>query len=222
MKIAQRAKVKLTIADYKKRATQKTKAGGAMSMMAHMELAIMNKMNVSLGDVIYYVNNGTKASQGDVQKVSKLKSGWRKDDLDYYMTNNNRLPDDSMDSMVRLNCYILNQGDIESNPNMTGEYNVARAVTTFNKRIEPLLICFGQEVRDELLVDNPADRGIFTTIQCELINGVPFEEGDQDKLREDVLELSTQELEYWKKRGLVPDYMYGMAEEGWKEKLGTF
>jgi DNA polymerase elongation subunit (family B) len=222
MKIAQRAKVKLTIADYKKRATQKTKAGGAMSMMAHMELAIMNKMNVSLGDVIYYVNNGTKASQGDVQKVSKLKSGWRKDDLDYYMANNNRLPDDSMDSMVRLNCYILNQGDIESNPNMTGEYNVARAVTTFNKRIEPLLICFGQEVRDELLVDNPADRGIFTTIQCELINGVPFEEGDQDKLREDVLELSTQELEYWEKRGLVPDYMYGMAEEGWKEKLGTF
>jgi hypothetical protein len=42
-----------------------------MSMMAHMELAIQNKLNVNLGDVIYYVNNGTKASNGDVQKVTK-------------------------------------------------------------------------------------------------------------------------------------------------------
>jgi hypothetical protein len=37
MKIAQRAKVKLSIDDYKKRSTEKTKAGNMMSMMAHME-----------------------------------------------------------------------------------------------------------------------------------------------------------------------------------------
>jgi hypothetical protein len=27
-------------------------------------------------------------------------------------------------------------------------------------------------------------------------------------------------MSYWEKRGLSPDYMYELAEEGWKEKLG--
>ena len=69
-KIAQRAKVKLTLDEYKKRLTQKTKAGNSMSRMAHMELAIQENLGVNLGDVIMYVNNGTKASQGDVQKMT--------------------------------------------------------------------------------------------------------------------------------------------------------
>jgi hypothetical protein len=33
-------------------------------------LSIKNNLNVNLGDVILYVNNGTKASQGDVQKMT--------------------------------------------------------------------------------------------------------------------------------------------------------
>jgi hypothetical protein len=103
---------------------------------------------------------------------------------------------------------------------MTGEYNVPRAITTFNKRIEPLLVVFQQEVRDALIVNDPVDRGIFTTAQCELINGMPFEPGDQDRLDEDVLQITDQELKYWEKRGLEPDYMYKLAEEGWENKLG--
>jgi hypothetical protein len=27
-------------------------------------------------------------------------------------------------------------------------------------------------------------------------------------------------LNYWQRRGLQPDYMYELAEEGWQEKLG--
>ena len=70
LKIAQRARVKLSIDEYNKRLTTKTKSGNSMSRMAHMELAIQNGLNVNLGDVIMYVNNGTKASQGDVQKMT--------------------------------------------------------------------------------------------------------------------------------------------------------
>ena len=44
MKIAQRAKVKLSIDDYKKRCTQKTKGGSLMSRMSHMELAIKHNL----------------------------------------------------------------------------------------------------------------------------------------------------------------------------------
>jgi DNA polymerase elongation subunit (family B) len=216
MKIAQRAKVKLSMEDYKKRSNQKTKSGGAMSMMAHMELAAKNKLNVSLGDVIYYVNNGTKASQGDVQKVSKLKRGWSEEQLKYYFDDHGKYPDDSVTSMVQINCYMLDQSEIENNPEMKGDYNVPRAIATFNKRIEPLLVVFKEEIRDGLLVNKPEDRSFFTKDQCELINGVPFEEKDQDKLDE-VLALSEGEIKYWEKRGLDPDYIYKLASEGWGE-----
>jgi DNA polymerase elongation subunit (family B) len=154
-KIAQRAKVKLTIEDYIKRLSTKTKAGNSMSRMAHMELAIQSKINVNLGDVIMYVNNGTRASHGDV-----VKKG----------------------DGLQINCYMLDPNILDNNPDMTGEYNIARAVTTFNKRVEPLLVVFKEEVRNNLIVDNIENRGIFSTEQCELINGVPFEEGDQDTL----------------------------------------
>ena len=216
MKIAQRAKVKLSMEDYKKRSNQKTNSGGAMSMMAHMELAAKNKLNVSLGDVIYYVNNGTKASQGDVQKVSKLKRGWSEEQLKYYFDDHGKYPDDSVTSMVQINCYMLDQSEIENNPEMKGDYNVPRALATFNKRIEPLLVVFKEEIRDGLLVNKPEDRSFFTKDQCELINGVPFEEKDQDKLDE-VLALSEGEIKYWEKRGLDPDYIYKLASEGWEE-----
>ena len=189
--IAQRAKVKLSLEDYRIRSTQKTKSGGSMSKMAHMELAIKHKLNINLGDVIFYVNNGLKASHGDVQKKG----------------------DDTV-----LNCYMLDSKELEDNPDLTGDYNVARAITTFNKRIEPLLVVFKDEVRDGLLVLDPEKRGLFTKEQCELINGKPFDESGQDKL-EDVLAISEQEMIYWQKRGLSPDYMYELAEEGWEEYI---
>jgi hypothetical protein len=192
-KIAQRAKVKLSMEDYKKRLTEKTKSGNSMSRMAHMELALQSNLNVSLGDVILYVNNGLKASHGDVQKKG---------------------------DGVQINCYMLDKDILDNDPNLTGDYNVPRAITTFNKRIEPLLVCFKDEVRNGLIVNDPEQRGIFTTAQCELINGQPFDESGQDKL-EDVLAITDAEMSYWEKRGLSPDYMYDLAEEGWQEKLGV-
>jgi hypothetical protein len=191
-KIAQRAKVKLSLDDYKKRLTTKTKAGNSMSRMAHMELALQENLKVSLGDVILYVNNGLRASHGDVQKKG---------------------------DGVQLNCYMLDKDILDNDPDLKGDYNVARAITTFNKRIEPLMVVFQDEVRHNLIVNDPEKRGIFTKSQCELINGHPLGDGDQDRLQEDVLDITEQELRYWEKRGLSPDYMYDLAEEGWEEKL---
>ena len=212
-KIAQRAKVKLTIEDYNKRLNTKTKSGNSMSRMAHMELAIQDNLNVNLGDVIMYVNNGTKASQGDVQKMTVKQI---KDTNAVNLFNNPKSK--PITDGVMVNCYMLDANTLEKNAELTGDYNVPRAVVTFNKRIEPLLVVFKQEVRDSLIVTDPVDRGIFTTVQCELINGYPFEQGDQDTL-EEVLTLSEGELSYWEKRGLDSNYMYELAESDWKEKL---
>jgi hypothetical protein len=96
---------------------------------------------------------------------------------------------------------------------------VARAIATFNKRIGPLLVVFKEEVREQLFVDKPEDRGFFTKEQSELINGHPFKESDQDRLKEDVLDLSEGEIKYWEKRGMSPDYIYDLASEGWEEYI---
>jgi len=214
MKIAQRAKVKLSLDDYKKRCTQKTKAGSLMSRMAHMELAIKHNLNIQLGDVIYYVNNGLRASHGDVQKITK--ANYTKKELDLFSQENGKEPENKSTSIIQLNCYMLESTEIENNPNMKGEYNIQRAITTFNKRIAPLLVVFKEEVRNGLIVNNPEDRGFFTKSQCELINGAPFKEGDQDTL-EEVLTLSDGEVKYWNKRGMSPDYIYELASEGWEK-----
>jgi hypothetical protein len=216
-KIAQRAKVKLSIDEYNKRLTTKTKSGNSMSRMAHMELAIQNGLNVNLGDVIMYVNNGTKASQGDVQKmtVKQIKD-----------TNALNLLNDPKSKLITdgviVNCYMLDKDILSNDPTLTGDYNVPRAIVTFNKRIEPLMVVFQDEVRNGLIVSDPEQRGIFTTAQCELINGHPLGDGDQDDLQKDVLDVTEQELNYWERRGLKSDYMYDLAEDGWEEKLRAF
>ena len=180
-KIANKARVKQSIADYKVHMTKRTKSGSLMSKQAHMELSIANNLSVGLGDTIYYVNNGSRKSHGDVVK--------------------------NKDGGVKLNCYLIPEEDITKNPDKLGEYNVARYVNSFNKRIEALLVVFNPEIRDEILVDNPEERPYFTKTQTELVRGYPRSEGDQDTLQE-VLTLSESEIRFWKNTGINPYYMY--------------
>jgi DNA polymerase elongation subunit (family B) len=214
--IAQRARVKLSVEDYKKRCGLKTKAGSLMSRMAHMELAIKHDLKVSLGDVISYVNNGVKASHGDVQKITK--NNYTKKALDLFTSVNGVEPEDKSTSTIQLNCYMLDQTEIENNPDLTGEYNVPRAISTFNKKVEPLLIVFNKELRESLLIANPEDRGFFTKTQCELIGGIPNKEGDQDTI-EDLLTITDLELKFWDRVGVSSEYIYGLAEPGWEEHI---
>ena len=51
---------------------------------------------------------------------------------------------------------------------------------------------------------------MFTKEQCKLINGVPFEPADQDSI-EDLLTITDQEMVYWEKRGINPDYIYELS-----------
>ena len=180
-KIANKSRVKQTIESYKKRCTQRTKAGNLMARQAHMELIIKNNLQVSLGDTIYYVNNGTAMSHGDVQRKKK-KDGTEE---------------------VVLNSYLISENDLENG--MKGEYNTPRYINVFNKRVEPLLVCFNQEVRESMLKKKPEDREYYTKTQCELINGVPRKTADQDEL-DDILTLSDEEKIFWTKTNTSEDY----------------
>ena len=136
--IANKSRIKQTIKSYKKRCKERTKAGNLMSRQAHMELVIKHNIPVSLGDTIYYVNNGTAMSHGDVQRKKK-KDGTAE---------------------VVLNSYLISENDLENG--MKGEYNVPRYISTFNKRVEPLLVCFKPEIRESLLKKNYEDREYYT------------------------------------------------------------
>ena len=161
----------------------------------------------------YLLNNGWEKSWSDDNWV---RSDSKNKEANTGISTDGAYRAATSDSIIQINCYKLDPKVIEENPEMTGEYNVPRALTTFNKRIEPLLVVFKDEVRDGLLVTNPEDRGFFTKEQCSLINGVPFKQGDQDTL-EEVLTLSEGEVKYWDKRGLDPNYIYELASDGWEE-----
>jgi hypothetical protein len=179
-KIANKARVKQSLDEYKVHITKKTKSGSFMSRQAHMELLLKNKVSAGLGDTVYYVNNGERKSHGDVQKKG---------------------------NDLTLNCYMINERDIELNPDMLGEYNVPRYLSAFNKRIEPLLVVFHPDIRDEILVEDPTKRPFFTKQQTELVRGFPRRDGDQDILDE-VLTLSDGEIAFWRHRNIDPYYMY--------------
>lgn len=199
-KIANKSRVKQSVEDYKKHITKTTKSGSLMSRQAHMELIIQNEYPAGLGDTIYYVNNGTKKTSGDVQKITKPTKKQKQEYEEKYgveMPNN----------FIEINCYMISEKDIQENPDMLGDYNVLRYLNTFNKRIEPLLCAFKPEIREDILVDNPNDRQFFTKTQCELVNGYPLKEDSQDKLDE-VMTLSDSEVLFWNRVGRDPFFMY--------------
>ena len=179
-KIANKARVKQSLDDYKVHITKTTKSGSMMSRQAHMELLLQANKSPGLGDTIYYVNNGEKKSHGDVQKKK--------------------------DSLV-LNCYMIDEKEIEMNPDLLGEYNVPRYLAAFNKRIEPLLVVYSPEIRQDILIEDPKDQPIFTKSQTELVRGYPMKDSHQDTLDE-VLTLSDTEISFWQSVGIDPYYMY--------------
>ena len=199
-KIANKARVKQSVNDYKKYIQKTTKAGSLMSRQAHMELIIQNDHPAGLGDTIYYVNNGVKKSSGDVTKITKPTKRQQEE-----FTEKNGYP--MPNNFIEVNCYMIPEKEITDNPNLTGDYNVARYLSNFNKRMEPLLCVFKPEIRDDILIENPEDRQYFTKGQCELVNGFPLKEEGQDKFDE-VMTLSDSEVLFWNRVGRDPFFMY--------------
>lgn len=213
-KIANKSRVKQSVEDYKKHIKKTTKAGSLMSRQAHMELVIQNNYPATLGETIYYINNGKKKSDGDVQKISKPTKKYQEE---FLQRHGKPVPPD----YIEINCYMVSEKDLSNNPDMTGDYNVARYLTNFNKRIEPLLVVFKPEIRNDILVEKPEDRQYFTKSQCELVSGFPLKEDGQDKYDE-VMTLSDSEVLFWNRVNRDPFFMYvedslNLADPYWVE-----
>ena len=256
VKMASKAKIKTTITEYKKKATMKNKAGNPMPKQAHMELAMREGLDVTLGDTLFYINTGSAKSHGDLKTIDKNKMTKKEKDI-YFAANGHYPP---VDKIVELNCKLIDPETVEKdfenikelevlkkaliameengekgseayvtitdriteiNDGLyTDEYNVARYLDAFNKKVKPLLVCFNEDVRAKIVLDivkvkdkvtkktteKLKERTIFTKGECELVSGIPFKETDQDTYA-DLMRMEDKEIKFWDKVNKVPNNM---------------
>lgn len=171
-KIASKSRLKQSVQDYINRGTDVN--GRAKAKQAHMELIIANNINTSGMDFIYYVNNGTAKSHGDVS--FNKKTG-------------------------KFNSYIITENEIKNNPDMLGEYNVARYVNNFNKRVKSLLTIFPEKIQKTIIKNQPMGREYYTEDEMKLVNF------DKDSI-EDFFYLEEKEVKFWNRTGLRPQDIF--------------
>jgi hypothetical protein len=99
------------------------------------------------------------------------------------------------------NSYIITENELKNNPDMLGEYNVARYVNNFNKRVTALLTVFSEKVRNTLIKDKPMDREHYSDSEIELVNF------DRDSI-EDFFYLEEKEVKFWNRTGLRPSDIF--------------
>jgi hypothetical protein len=127
-----------------------------------------------LDSMIYLVNIGRLQSHGDSAIITDKSTG---------------------ESFIASR--LITAKTLEENPDMTGEYNVARYISAFNKRVETLLEGFSEEVKNNLIVKSPEKRNHFTTEQSKLRN---YDHDDFDES----MYLENAEIKFWNKTGYDP------------------
>lgn len=157
----------------------------------------------------YYVTDGLFGDKTD-HRVA-LEKEWKKDAVDGKLATKEKAlslqdyvkkhhPDVSIEEEVVLNCKLVPREVVDSEEDIMckegEEYNVQKYIDQFNKRITPLLVCFRPEIRNQILITNPDDRQYFTYDQCELCNGFPNKESDQDTY-EQLMTLDDREIKFW-------------------------
>ena len=219
-KIASKSKVKMDIKSYKARAKKKNKAGNPLPKQAHMELILNHDMNPDLGDIVYYVNTGTRKSHGDLKTITDKETKKKTVELNCVMIENEVIERDSdtLKQIAILKSEAEKLGDNnesrldeieteidELEDTLTKlDYNVARYMAAFNKRIKPLLVCFSPEIRDQILIENPDKRPVFQKSQCELDSGNPYSDTDQDSYKA-LMTMEDKEIKFWTSVNKTPN-----------------
>ena len=109
-------------------------------------------------------------------------------------------PEAVKEEEIILNAQLLPREMIDSEEDFFCEegmeYNAPKYIEMFNKRITGLLVCFKKEIRDKILITNPADRPVFTVEDMELSSGEPNKPGDQDTY-EALMTMEDKEIRFW-------------------------
>lgn len=244
--IATKGKIKKSVNEYLNDIKQITKAGRPKSRQAWYELAIQNNLHVDNGDTIYYVNTGKSKSQSDVKKVThyynidennekleitkdidKFYKAYKKENKE----NKNLLsksewikktyPKSFIEEELIMNCMLVPYEIVNSEKDIFCsevdiEYNVAKYIDMFNKRITPLLVCFSKDIREQILIKNPDEKKYFTEEQCQLSSGEPNKPTDQDTY-EQLMTMEDKEIKFWTKYDLIPPFIEECGMGKWED-----
>lgn len=222
--IASKGKVKKSLKEYIKDCQTLTKAGRPKSRQAWMELALKDGLDVKQGETLYYINTGKSKSQADVKKVTKyflvendifgeqtvdatakIENEFKEYKKTYgeaVMANflKEKYPSAQKVEEIVLNARLLSNDIIDSETDVYcsegEEYNSAKYIDQFNKRITPLLVCFSRDIRSKILITDPKDRQYFTEDESQLTSGEPNKETDQDTY-EALMTMEDKEIKFW-------------------------
>jgi hypothetical protein len=96
------------------------------------------------------------------------------------------------------------------------EYNVAKYIDMFNKRIKPLLVCFDRSIREKILITNPDERQYFTDSESQMSSGQPNKVSDQDTY-EQLMTMEDKEIKFWTKYNLIPPFIEECGMGKWED-----
>ncbi len=136
-------------------------------------------------------------------------------DTIYYVNNGTQKShsDISTDNNGKMYSILVSEQDLDK----TVDYNVLKYITNFNKKIEPLLICFSKIVKDTILIENPTNRQYYTEEDVKLTNfnfdTYPYDKKDIDDLYQDgsnvaLFKMEDREVVFWNKMNLDPTIIF--------------
>ena len=152
-----------------------------------------------IDSMLYYVNNGTRKSHGDVKTVKSVDE------------------DGKEIEEVQIRATLIDSKNLEKNPNMTGDYNVDKYLDAFNTRVEVLLDGFDEEIRNKILVkikrQKVADESGKKIEQVELEKNLftrdelQLKSFEHDNIEESMF-LEDKEVEFWNRTGYDPKLIW--------------
>lgn len=177
----------------------------------------------------WLINNTDSPSEGKTDisaKIEKEYKIYKKENKD----NKNFLekeewikinyPDVVKEEEIVMNCALVPQDILERDDdvfcNEDFEYNTAKYIDMFNKRITPLLVCFKKEIRDKILITNPSDRRYFTEEESKLSSGEPNKPTDQDSY-EKLMTMEDKEIKFWTKYNITPPFIEECGMGKWED-----
>ena len=163
-----------------------------------------------------YTKFRKKCRENGVEKSKIMeKNDWLDENYHGYYTEDE----------IILNCVLVPQEMIDSEEDAFCDenikYNTEKYIEQFNKRINPLFVCFSKDIREKIPIKSPDEISYFTEKQCELVSGEPNKASDQDTY-EQLMTMEDKEIKFWTANNLIPPFLEECNMGKWEDIVNDY